>query len=101
MHFGSKKKTVAICVSGYNWECEVKITDAFLRRCEASDINVLIFSSLMIKGDYPKGIEANKNLVRGEDEIYNLINYDLLDGLVLFRGSIFKESTVQKISYNC
>ncbi|MBR1638155.1 MAG: GGDEF domain-containing protein [Treponema sp.] len=101
MHFGSKKKTVAICVSGYNWECEVKITDAFLRRCEASDINVLIFSSLMIKGDYPKGIEANKNLVRGEDEIYNLINYDLLDGLVLFRGSIFKESTVQKIASTC
>jgi len=101
MLLGLKKKTIAICVAGYNWECEVKIVRGILRGCKEKDVDVQIFSSLMSKGDYPHEAFANKNFIRGEDEIYNLINYELLDGIFLFRGSIYSEDTVQKIAENC
>lgn len=101
MHIGLKKKTIAICVAGYNWECEVKIVRGILRSCDEKDIDVHIFSSLMMKGDYPHQEDVNKNLIRGEDEIYNLIKYEQIDGLFLFRGSLYSESSVQKIAANC
>ena len=101
MRLGSKRKTVAICVSGYNWECEVKVVRGILNRCEANNISVLIFSSVLLKGDYPKGIEITRNLVMGESEIYNLINYKQIDGLFLFGGTMYRKESVSEIARRC
>ena len=101
MRFGSKRKTFAICFSGYNWECEAKIVNGIINKCTENNIAVLIFSSLLIKGDYPKGIDITRNLVMGESEIFNLINYKLIDGLFLFGGTMYKKESEKKIAKLC
>ncbi|MCR4741728.1 MAG: GGDEF domain-containing protein [Treponema sp.] len=98
---GEKRLTFAVCVSGYNWEWDYRIINGILRKCQKNDVNLLIFNSLMLKGDFPKGIEITKNLVRGESEIFNLINYDLVDGVILLGDSIYRRKSIQEISDKC
>ena len=98
---GEKRLTLAVCVSGCNWEWDYRIINGIFRKCQKNDVNLLIFNSLMLKGDFPKGIEITKNLVRGESEIFNLINYDLVDGVILLGNSIYRTKTVQEISDKC
>ncbi|MCR4578836.1 MAG: GGDEF domain-containing protein [Treponema sp.] len=101
MHFGPKKKTIAICVSGFNWEYEVKVINGIVTQSENTDVRILIFSSLMMKAEYPRGVDQDKSFVRGENEIYNMVNYDILDGLILFSGSLYLNETVDKIVAAC
>lgn len=96
-----KRKTIAICESGYHSESESKIITQIVKNAKKNDINVLLFCSLMMKSDFPAGIEANSNLVKGESEIFNLINYKTIDGLIIFGNSIYKEETILEIAKNC
>jgi len=100
-YLSMKRKTFAVCISGYHPQSDVKILNQLIANCKRNDINVLVFTSLMIKGDFPQGIDLNKNLVRGESEIFNLINYNIIDGLFLFGNSIFRKETVKEIQKRC
>lgn len=55
----------------------------------------------MLRGDYPKGISIFSNLVQGESEIFNLINYDMLDGVIVFGTTIYRKDTIFNIVRNC
>lgn len=96
-----KRKTLAVCSSGYHAESEAKILGELIRCAQKNNTNLLFFNSLMIKGDFPKGVDNNSNLVRGESEIFNLINYQKIDGLLLFSNSIYREETVNEITKAC
>lgn len=96
-----KRKTIAICESGYHTESNVKIIAGLIAKAKEKNVNLLIFNSQMIKGDFPKGIDNNSNLVKGESEIFNLINYQKIDGLIVFGNSIYREDTILEIIKLC
>ncbi|MCQ2593311.1 MAG: GGDEF domain-containing protein [Treponema sp.] len=95
------KTTLALCFSGFQLESEAKIISEIIICCKNHNINLLLFYSLMLKGDFPKGIDLDANLVRGESEIFNLINYKMIDGLFVLGNSIYREKTVLELEKNC
>lgn len=95
------RKTIAVCVSGYDWECESKIVYGIYKRALQEDCNILIFSSLLNVNkvqEFGVGIE---NIVQGEAEIYNLINYDMIDGLIIISGTLISSKAVERIIDKC
>lgn len=95
------RKSIAVCSSGYHLESEAKIIAGIIHCAQKNNINLLLFNSLMSKGDFPKGADNNSNIVRGESEIFNLINYQKIDGLILFSNSIYREETINEIIKAC
>lgn len=89
-----KRRTIGICVTGYDWECESRMVYGIYKRCMELDINVLVFSNLIRKPELNTDIKLADDVIRGETEIYNLINYSLLDGIIIFGDSILDESVL-------
>ncbi|MBQ0167151.1 MAG: GGDEF domain-containing protein [Treponema sp.] len=97
-----KRKTIAVCVSGFLWESENRIISGIKEICRARNINVLVFDSQIRKSDvYTTEIEKYRYILKGESEIFNLINYKLINGLILLSDTIFDKAVVQKIYNNC
>lgn len=97
-----ERKTIAVCVSGFLWESENRIIRGIKDICRKRNTNVLVFDSQIRKSDvYTTEIEKYKFILRGESEIFNLINYKLINGLILLSDTIFDKSVVQKIADNC
>ena len=97
-----KRKTIAVCVSGFLWESETRIINGIKEICRKRNTNVLVFDSQIRKSDlYTTEIDKYRYILRGESEIFNLINYKLIDGLILLSDTIFDKSVVQKICNNC
>lgn len=92
------RKNIGICVTGYNWEYESRVVDGVRKACMDADINVLVFAPMIHKvEDYQKHDMAI-NLLIGENEIFNLINYNLLDGIVILGDSITDPAKIDEIS---
>ncbi|MCD7959779.1 MAG: GGDEF domain-containing protein [Ruminococcus sp.] len=93
-----KRKTIGVCVTGYDWEYETRIVDGIYHKCQENGINVLVFASLMRKPELNHGEVLPNTIIRGETEIFHLINYDLLDGLILIGNSFLDPSIIPKIA---
>lgn len=89
-----KRKTIGVCVTGYDWECETRVIYGMYNRCMELDINLLVFSNLIRKPDLYVDTSLPEDVIRGECEIYNLINYELLDGIAIFGDSIIDEKVL-------
>ncbi|MCR5637925.1 MAG: GGDEF domain-containing protein [Lachnospiraceae bacterium] len=77
------RKTIAMCVTGYDDECEARITEGVRKECAERGYNLLLFHPLVRKPNLESKSETNENIIRGENEIFNLINYDITDGIIL------------------
>lgn len=95
------KKSLAICVSGYNKNVEYKIISGIYEKCKEYDFNLLVFASMMPKSDLHNNTEDMQNVLRGESEIYNLINYNKIDGMIVFGESIPENHSFEKIVASC
>lgn len=95
------RKTIALCESGYHSESEARIISEIIKNAKENNVNVLIFNSLMGKGDFPLGVDEASNLVHGESEIFNLINYQKINGLIIFGNSIKREASVFELKKAC
>lgn len=93
-----KRKTIGVCVTGYDWECETRVIYGMYNRCMELDINLLVFSNLIRKPDLNANISLPNDVIHGESEIYNLINYDLLDGIAIFGDSIIDENVLFEVT---
>ncbi|MBQ8780359.1 MAG: GGDEF domain-containing protein [Oscillospiraceae bacterium] len=93
-----KRKTIAVCVTGYNWEYETNVVNAMKDRCFELDINLLVFASLIKKPELSSGRVLHESIISGEVEIFNLINYELVDGVVILGDSIISEEVIYSIS---
>lgn len=90
-----KRRNIAVCVTGYNWEYESKVVDAICRRCKELSINVLTFASTVRKPECNSNRVLPKNIILGETEIFNLINYDITDGIIIFGDSIIEAKVIE------
>ncbi|MBP0964455.1 MAG: GGDEF domain-containing protein [Oscillospiraceae bacterium] len=92
-----KRKTIALFVTGFNIEYETKVAAAARRRCAERDINLLIFASLLTRPDLNSDRVLADSIIRGESEIFNLLNYDLVDGIIVLGESIVNERTLDDL----
>ena len=92
-----KRKTVALCVTGYDKEYETRIAEGIARRCTALDINLLVFASLIRKPYLNSGLTLPESVIKGETAVFDLINYNMLDGIIILGDSIIDESVIEKV----
>ena len=92
-----KRKTIAFCVTGYDKEYETRIAEGIARRCTALDINLLVFASLIRKPYLNSGLTLPESVIKGETAVFDLINYNMLDGIIILGESIIDESVIEKV----
>lgn len=93
-----KRKNIAVCVTGYNWDYESKIVSAVWDECLRLDINLLIFAPLIHRPSLNMDRVLPESVIRGEKEIFNLMNYDIIDGIIIMGESMADEQTVYEIA---
>lgn len=93
-----ERKAVAVCVTSYNWEYESRVVEGIRQKCAADDIDLLVFSNLMTRPELGSNRVMPENIMRGEIEIYNLINYDVIDGIVILGDSMINDDVTHKIA---
>lgn len=93
-----KCRTIAVCVTGYDWEYETRIIDGIYQTCQEQNINLLVFASLMRRPEMNSERILPEDILRGEMEIFNLINYDKVDGIVILGDSLLNSDMVWKIA---
>ena len=70
-----KRPAIAVCVTGYDWEYETRVVSGVYERCKELGCHLLVFSDLMRKPELNSGRTLPPEILHGEIEIYNLINY--------------------------
>lgn len=81
------RRTIAVCVTGYDWENESRIVAGISKSCRAMDINLLSFSPMTRKLEMNTNVVLSPDVIRGENQIYELIPFDRIDGLLLLGDS--------------
>lgn len=93
-----KRRAIAVCVTSYNWEYESRVVEGIRQKCTEDDIDLLVFSNLMRRPEMNSDRIMPENTLRGETEIYNLINYDLIDGIIILGDSMISKDITNGIS---
>lgn len=93
-----KRKNIGVCVTGYNWEYETRVVDGIYSRCRELGVNLLVFASLLRRPEIDSGKIMPESVVRGETEIFSLINYNMLDGIIILGDSIIREDIIYDIA---
>lgn len=98
-----KRKNIAVCITGYNAESDTKIILGIKKRCMELDCNVLVFSAPIRRNNIEDSSNkvATNLLVRGENEIFNLINYKMVDGVILLGETFSTYETIYTIAGKC
>ncbi len=89
-----KRRTIALFVTGFNMEYESRVVAGAYRRCMERDINLLVFASQLTRPDLNSDQVLADSILCGEAEIFNLLNYDLVDGVIVLGESIVSEQTL-------
>lgn len=88
------RKTIAVCVTGYDYEYETRVVDGIYRACQAADINMLVFASLLRKPELNSSRVMPENVIHGEIEIFHLINYKRIDGVIMLGESFVTDDVI-------
>ncbi len=89
-----KKPVIGLCLSGIDSEYQTKIFNSISYAAVASGFSVAVFQ------DFTKYYNGDPGDF-GESNIYNLINFSLLDGLVIVSMSIKHEGVTEKLVERC
>lgn len=89
-----KHNTIAICVTGYDSEYESMVVKGVYNRCSELGINLLSFSPLTKKLELNSTVTLSESVIKGETEIYNLINFSMIDGLLLMGDSFITRDSI-------
>lgn len=82
-----RRKTIAICVTAYDIEYESAVVMGVYERCKELGINLLCFAPMTKKLSLNYDFSLSDSVIKGETEIFNLINFDMIDGLLLMGES--------------
>ncbi|MBQ8966917.1 GGDEF domain-containing protein [Ruminococcus sp.] len=92
-----KRKTIAVCVTGFDLEYEMDVVRGIKDKCRELGINLLAFYNPTRKPPIDMGIVIPDDLMNGEMSVYKLIDYDNIDGIVIFGESILGEAAFFEI----
>ena len=93
-----RRKSIGICVTGYNWEYESRVVDGVRAAALAADINVLVFAPMTHKAEENSEKGIPESVIRSESEIFRLLAWHMPDGLVLLGDSIVDPLAVDRIA---
>ncbi len=93
----NKRKTIAVCLTGYDANNEVQMLEGIRARCARRDINLLTFFNSVERPALNADYKLHPNTITGETMVYELINYDTIDGLLIFGGTFLDDSTFHTI----
>ena len=98
-----KRKNIAVCVTGYNAECESKIVVGVRNRCRELGYNTLVFAAPIRRSNIEASVTKTSTelLVRGENEIFNLVNYKEIDGVIILGETFSDYTTIYDIAGQC
>ncbi len=85
-----QRKIIGVIISHADGLYQRKFIEGVQRRAYALDYDVLVFSTLIKTG-------ASEMWRYGEQNIYNMINYDVLDAVIYVPDSIHIEGVAEKI----
>lgn len=80
---------IAVIISGIDEEYQSTILSGIHQFADEKNLNIVHFIAF-------GGVLGNKNDI-GEFNIYNLINYDLMDGAILLTNTVSSQEVVKKI----
>ena len=93
-----KRKTIAVCVTGYDQEYETRVVEGIAKKAQELDVNVTVFASLMRRPEFNSGRTLPASVLKGEASIFGLINYELADGVIILGDSIVDDKIIGKIT---
>ncbi|MCI5752288.1 MAG: GGDEF domain-containing protein [Oscillospiraceae bacterium] len=93
-----RRRNIAVCVTGYNWDYESRVVSGIAEKCGELDMNLLIFATLIRRPELNSDRVLPDSVIRGESEIFNLINYEIIDGIIILGESIIEEQVIFDIS---
>lgn len=93
-----RRKSIGVCVTGYNWEYESRVVDGVRAAAEAADINVLVFAPMTHKAEENSAKGIPESVIRSESEIFRLLAWHMPDGLVLLGDSLVDPLAVGRIA---
>lgn len=86
----NKFKIIGLCYSGISDEYQLPLINYLMEKCVASGFKLLIFASFSNK-------EPNSGHDNCEYNIYSLINYDILDGMILLSPTFKSQEILNNI----
>ena len=95
------RRTIAVCLTGYDSYNEVLMLEGIRAKCAEQDINLLTFFNSVVKPALNADYTLHPNTIAGETTVYELINYDSIDGMLIFGGTFFDETVFHKILTRC
>lgn len=92
-----KRKKIAVCVTGFNLENESRIINGIYEQCRSLDIDLLVFANMVKKPIFNAEHQLPESVILGETEIFNLINYDTTDGIIILGESLIDEKVMLSV----
>ncbi|MBQ6675523.1 MAG: GGDEF domain-containing protein [Ruminococcus sp.] len=93
-----KHKTIAVCVTGYDEQNEIMKIMGALSRCRELGFNLLTFFNSVRKPELNLDFVIPEDILNGEMQVLRLINYDLIDGIIVFGESMLSEKMLFEIT---
>lgn len=87
-----KHKTIALCITGY--DAEFEYVQGIFKRCSELDINLLCFSPMTRKLELNSDGVLSEIVIKGETELYELINFNMTDGLILMGETFITRESI-------
>jgi len=87
-----KNKVIALCVGGIDAQYQSTIIDSITKKCINTDYKLLLFQAFLNNYD-------GDNHYAGDTNIYNLINYNLIDAVIICYLTIKKSDISNDIFY--
>lgn len=89
-----EKKLIGLCLSKLIGQVQVEIIKHITERASREGYKVLVFATFT-ELYYHDRAEA------GESMVFELIDYDMFDGIILMAETIKEDSVIEKIVHNC
>ena len=93
-----KRKTIAVCVTGYDEQNEIMIIHGAREKCRELGFNLITFFNSMRKPELNLDLVIPEDIVNGEMQVIKLINFDMIDGILVFGDSMLSSSMLFNIA---
>lgn len=92
-----RRTTIAVCVTGFDLDYEMDVVHGVHCKCQELGYDLLVFYNTTHKPERGLDLVISENLLNGEMSVYKIMNYDIIDGIVIFGESLLGEETFFEI----
>ena len=92
-----RRTTIAACVTGFDLDYETDVVHGIHHKCQELGYDLLVFYNTTHKPERGIDLVISDNLLHGEMSVYKIMNYDMIDGIVIFGETLLGEDTFFEI----